>query len=261
MRIWALSPLLMIAGGLALGQPVVNPVLNPVAPGSLVSLFGTSLSSTIQTASTVPLSMSVADVSSVTIGGASAAVLFVSPGQINLQVPWEAVPGPASLVITNGAGSSQTVQIQVAAYAPVIMNFGFGASAQAFATNMDGTLNGPVNTPASVAGVVTHPEFSGNPVTIYATGLGPVSSPPADGAASADQARPCTGTAFVTVGGANAQVVSCGLSSQYVGVYQLAFVVPYGITPGNDLPVQIQMTDPNSGNTVASANSATIATQ
>jgi uncharacterized protein (TIGR03437 family) len=222
-----------------------------------MTLFGTSLASSIQTASTVPLSMTAADVSSVTIGGVPAAILFASPGQINVQVPWEALPGSAAVVVTNSAGTSQAVQVQVQEFAPVIMNLGFGASAQAFAINTDGTLNGITNSPASIPGVVSHPEIAGNGVTLYVTGLGPVTSTPADGAGSMDQTRFCMGTQIATVGGLPAPITSCVLSGPYAGVYQVTITVPFGLAPG-DQPVQIQIAD--TGAAVPSTNLATIAT-
>lgn len=227
-----------------------------------MSIFGSGLSTTIQSASTVPLSVTVADVASVTIGGVNAPVLVVSPGQIIAQVPWEAVPGgPANVVVTNGAGASQTVQVQVAEFAPTVMNLNFGTTAQAYVINQDGTLNGAGTILGSIPTAVSHPEFSGSMVTIYATGLGPVSSAPADGSISSPQASPALSTPFVTIAGASAQVVSCGLSSKYPGVYEVVVSVPYGITPGNDQPIQITMNDPNTGNAASSTNTATMASQ
>jgi len=262
MRTWTQSFLLAAAVGIASAQPVVNPVSGPVAPGSLLSLFGTSLSNATQSASTVPLSMSVADVTSVTVGTFPAALVLVSPSQMIVQVPWEAIPGaPANVVVTNSAGASQPVPLQVAEFAPVIMNLNVGTTAQAFVLNQDGTLNGPGTILSTIPGTTPHPENSGNNVTIYATGLGPVASPPPDGTTSSNQSRPTLNTPFVLIGGGFAQVVSSVLSAKYPGVYEVVVTVPYGITLGSDTPISIQMTDSATGNTASNTNAATMATR
>jgi hypothetical protein len=81
----------------------------PVAPGSLISIYGTNLSTqqTGQSASAFPLPTLMAG-SQVMMNGIYAPLVYVSAGQINAQVPWE-VAGATSLsvqVISNGMGSS-----------------------------------------------------------------------------------------------------------------------------------------------------------
>src|SRR5947208_8921427 len=104
--------LLVAATGLAFAQkPVVvdGGVLNgasfakgqAVAPGSLVSIFGTELAATTAQAGSIPLSTSINDVS-VTFNGVAAPLSLISPGQINAQVPWQAAPGQMTAVVTRG---------------------------------------------------------------------------------------------------------------------------------------------------------------
>ena len=61
-----------------------------VAPGSLFSIFGTDLAMANQNAASAPLPTSLGG-TSVTIGGKPAPLVFVSAGQINAQIPYEAV--------------------------------------------------------------------------------------------------------------------------------------------------------------------------
>src|SRR5450631_3171226 len=81
-----------------------------VAPGSLVSIFGSELSSGLTLNDTVPLSTSLSNVS-VTFSNIPAGLYFVSPGQINAQIPWDVLPagttsGSLNVVVTrNGAAS------------------------------------------------------------------------------------------------------------------------------------------------------------
>src|ERR1700757_151694 len=59
-----------------------------VAPGSLISIFGSGLAGALSTANSIPISTKLGDVDSVTINGTAAPLVFVSDGQINAQVPW-----------------------------------------------------------------------------------------------------------------------------------------------------------------------------
>ena len=71
-----------------------------IAPGSLISIFGSNLASSLSVASSATLSTSLGDVDSVMINGMPAPLSFVSEGQINAQAPWELGPGPAEVVVT-----------------------------------------------------------------------------------------------------------------------------------------------------------------
>ncbi len=66
---------------------------------------------------------------------------------------------------------------------------------------------------------------------IYCTGLGAVSSPPADGAAGSGEKTIVSPA--VTIGGAYAMVSFSGLAPGFVGLYQVNAAVPDGITSGN----------------------------
>jgi uncharacterized protein (TIGR03437 family) len=72
-------------------------------------------------------------------------------------------------------------------------------------------------------------------VLIYCTGLGAVSSPPADGAAGNGQET--TATPTVTIGGTKAIVSFSGLAPGFVGLYQINAEVPAGLKSGNQAVV------------------------
>src|ERR1051326_2637455 len=110
-----------------------------VAPGSLVSIFGSNLASSLSSAGTVPLSTTLSGVS-VMFNNTPAAVQSVSGGQITVQVPWEMTPGASQVVVTRDDGvASGPVGIQIAASAPAIYCIG----EQAMAMNSDGSLAAP----------------------------------------------------------------------------------------------------------------------
>src|SRR5215475_4429058 len=207
------------------------------APGSLISIFGSGLASGLTVSSSAVLSTSLGDVGSVTINGQGAPIAFVSDSQINAQIPWAAQTGMATVVVTRGGNASQPMSLQVNQFAPALFGLNLG-TLQALATNADGTL---IAVGGTVAGITSHPATANDTITLWATGLGPVNSPPADGANSSDQMRQTVNTPTVMIGGAPAQVSFCGLAPQFVGVYQLNVVVPGGASTGNTVPVQVQM--------------------
>jgi uncharacterized protein (TIGR03437 family) len=232
----------------------------PVAPGSIASIFGSNLASSLATASTVPLSTALADVT-VTINGKPAPLYFVSPdqpgtpgsAQINIQIPYDVLPtgttsGSVNVMVNRTtAGSSQPAAIQIAPVAPGILS----TNGQAIAiNNADGTLAAGVG---AIPGLTTHPATAGDVLILYATGLGAVTPSVADGANSLDQIRNTVVTPTVMIGGVQAQVLFSGLTPQFTGVNQVNIVVPSGITPGNSVPIQIV------ANAIITPNSVTVA--
>jgi uncharacterized protein (TIGR03437 family) len=210
----------------------------PVAPGSIASIFGTDLASSLAGASTVPLSTVLGDVS-VTVNGLAAPLDFVSPGQINLQIPYEALPPDTSTATMNvvvnrtTTGASQPVSIQVAAVAPGIYT---DDSGHAIAINSDGTL---AIAPNSIQGLTTHSAAAGDLLVLYVTGLGAVTPSGIDGTNSLDTLRSTVVTPVVMIGGVRAQVLFSGLSPQFTGVNQINIIVPAG-APSGTVPLQIQ---------------------
>jgi uncharacterized protein (TIGR03437 family) len=222
-----------------------------LAVGSLAGIFGSGLASGLATAATVPLSSMLDDVTSVTFNGTSAPLLLVSDGQINVQIPWEVGPGQVAVVVNRTGGSSNTMNVQVSQFAPALAAFNLG-TLQAVAVNADGTL---VAAAGAILGVSCHPATAGDTITLLATGLGPVSNQPADGSPAADNSVQTMNTPTVLIGGVGANVTWAGLSTQYVGVYQLQVVVPSGTATGSAVPVQVEVGG------VSSSDPVTIALQ
>ena len=208
----------------------------PVAPGSLISLFGSDLAARLAQGDSIPLSTTIDDVF-VTVNGIRAPLYFVSAGQINAQLPWEAGgSGTAAVIVNRGGAASAPATVSLTSAAPgLIMVSG---STQAIAVNSaDGTLAAP---PGSIAGLETHGARAGDVLILYATGLGAVMPPVRSGANSVDELRRTVVTPVVMIGGVAATVAFSGLSPQFVGVNQLNVVVPAGVTAGPGVPIQIQ---------------------
>ncbi|HTQ53787.1 MAG TPA: hypothetical protein VMI94_04955 [Bryobacteraceae bacterium] len=213
-----------------------------VAPGSIVSIFGTNLANGLVLASTIPLPIALGNVNSVTFNGVNAPLYFVSNTQINAQVPWDVLPsgtasGTASVVVTTSAGSSASQTVSIVAALPGIFTITANGLGQAIATdNTDGAL-----ATGTVAGVLSHPIKVGSYLIIWCTGLGAgdqtvLSGSNTGGAIVNTILRPT-----VLIGGVQATFVYSVLSPQYVGVYQVGVQVPAGTPTGAAITLQLQV--------------------
>jgi uncharacterized protein (TIGR03437 family) len=231
--------------------PVVSPggvvdaaaFTSPVAPGALVSIFGSNLASAQAVADTIPLSTSIGNVS-VTFNGIPSPLLFVSTGLVNAQLPWEVLSsgtvGTADVVVTSNGQVSTSVSVPVGPFSPGIFTID-GKQAVAY-SNSDNLFAAP---PGAIPGLTTHPAKINDPLTlvILATGLGPVDPPvqtgtipPADGTLHKTTTNPT-----VTVGGVAAQVFFSGIAPFAVGVYQLNVILDPRTPTGNAVPLQISI--------------------
>ena len=193
----------------------------PLAPGGLFSIFGSGLVLSPAEASSIPLPLSLGNVS-VTIANIPAPLLFVSMQQINLQVPWNIPSGTVDVVVTVNGIASGSYSATSGALSPGIFSTQYGTG-QAFAINSDGSLAGLAG---SVPGFIAHPAHPGDIILVLATGLGAVTPSIATGAAASDGLRNTVATPTVLIGNKDAQLPFSGLSPQFVGVNQLNVVVP-----------------------------------
>ena len=180
------------------------------APGMLMSVFGTGLSTgSPQTVSTSPLPLTSLSGTSVTINGIAAPLLYISATQINLQIPYEVSPGPATLTVNTG-GHSASFSFTIQAAAPgVFLDF----------------QNGHVVPNESAA--------AGSTIGLFLTGAGQVSPSEATGNV------PNAGTAPVpnlpltmTVGSVSVTPVYAAIPDWSVGVLQVNFTVPATLAAG-----------------------------
>lgn len=227
--------------------PVIHEAVNAasftqlLSPGSLVSIFGNGLSASTETASTVPLPDSIGGVT-VTFNGIRAPLHHISPIQINAQVPWNVLSGLTDIVVSLNGSASAAFRAQVGPVSPAIFTIPSG-SRQAVA--FDPGCGCLAASYGSLPGLPTEPAWVGYPLTIFATGLGPVAPGISDAAASGDQIRTTIATPIVLVNGSPASVTFSGLSPQFVGVYQINIIVPeagWGESGGGgQMPIQIEL--------------------
>jgi uncharacterized protein (TIGR03437 family) len=178
-------------------------------------------------------------------------LFFVSDGQVNFQVPWELEGADEAVMTANldGAASFNRT-LQLATYAPGIFTVGSGQGA-ILISNED-TL---VAAEGSVTGRVSRPAVVGDFITIYCSGLGPVTNRPETGeVALSNPLSATTVSPTVTIGGVEVAPNFSGLAPGFVGLYQVDVQIPQGVALGNAVPVSITIGG-------VTSNTATIAVQ
>ncbi len=217
------------------------------APGSYISLFGTGLSDFTGSAASTPLPLSI-DSASVSFDVPSAnlslpgRLIYVSPTQINLQVPWE-LQGRTSaqikITIQDTQGAVYTLPLTTAS--PAFFEYTEAGTQRLLLAALD-SANHVIST--------TNPTHPGQVVQLYANALGPVDNQPATGEpASASPLSRTLTQPEVTIAGQAATVQFSGLAPGFPGLYQVNVQVPPGI-PSGAQPVVIKM----NGATSAPAN-------
>jgi uncharacterized protein (TIGR03437 family) len=215
----------------------------PIAPGSLIAIFGINFASGLTLFSSEPLPTSLAG-TSVTVNGLAVPLVGVSPTQINAQLPWNLPSGGSvPIVVRTAAGSSLPNTVFLTTAAPglfTIYTDPAGVIRPAAYNDADGSLPLPVND--QVPGYISRPSRPGETLVIACTGLGAVTNTPANGAPGLAQSpySATLGTPVVLVDGVPANVIYSALSGQFAGIYQVAITVPT-VPPGNAVPLQIQM--------------------
>jgi len=214
------------------GDGVVNAASfrGPVAPGSLIGIFGSDLAEP-GTADQLPLPQSLGGVC-VTINETPIPLLYTSPTQINAQVPSDLAAGRVTVAVrsTRLGQTSSGVSIQVSAAAPGVFFEQVGGEKRSLLFHAEDFR--PV-TP-------DNPGKRDKDLILYVTGLGPVSPPvPSGTAARAAPLSATTQRVSVVIGGHEMIVTFAGLAPGFVGLYQINLRVPGDRVQGDDLPVVV----------------------
>ena len=209
----------------------------PVSPGSIVSIFGTNLADAVHSAAWTPLPTNLGG-TSVTIGGVSAPLFYVSPGQINAQAPTSlsvtySAFTTANVVVTTGAGASAPAAVSLYVEGPGVFTADGSGCGQAAALNVaaDGSFspNSPLNSAAP-----------GDFVVLFGTGFGLPYFPPADGTPALGTQTLGYGSGFSINGAGLFSVPYLGLAPGLVGTDQVNVQIPIGTRNGCAVPVDIE---------------------
>jgi len=207
---------------------------NQLSPGSIFNLYGDSLSNATATNASVPWVRSLSGVS-ISINGVLAPLYYISPTQINGQIPYETQTGTATATITVNGSSPSQITFPVVPASPSVLVY--GANNQAVAVNQNGQVNAP-DAPATV----------GDYEVLYLSGIGQ-SNPPVATGAGAPSVSPfalVNYQASITVNGQPCTIVFMGLAPGFPALAQANFQVP-NLPPG-DYPLVVtvngQASDP-----------------
>jgi uncharacterized protein (TIGR03437 family) len=167
----------------------------------------------------------------VTVGGQSAFVDYVSPGQVNVQVPSHVATGSQPIIVTTLGGSSAPFSISVNSTEPGLLAppaFNINGTQYAVAL-LPGTIY--VLPPDAISSVPSRRTLPGDTILLYGIGFGGVSDGTLAGVIDSGQNK-IDASLDVAIGGATAQVAYAGLTPGFVGLYQFNVVVPD--VPAND---------------------------
>jgi uncharacterized protein (TIGR03437 family) len=182
------------------------------APGMILSVFGSELAPSAASASSVPLPVSTTGVAA-TVNNVAAPLYYVSPGQVNIQIPYQTAVNSLATLKINNNGLIGSYQFNMVQTGPGI----FTDSSSALIPSGSGNRGAIVSLYMTGAGTVT-PQV--------ATGSAPGAGTPVENLPKPAQ------NVVVTVGGVPATIEFIGVPVGLVGVTQINFYVPSSITDG-----------------------------
>jgi uncharacterized protein (TIGR03437 family) len=225
--------------------PYVSAVVNAgsflfpgmVAPGTMVSIFGSGLADGQTQVFSTPFPNSLQG-AQFSVRGLPLPLFYASPTQVNAVIPMGLTADVRDqLIVVRDTTQSAPVDLLVADTAPGVFTVNSQGTGQG-AILVGGTsqIAAPVG---SIPGALTGPATAGQTISIFLSGMGTVTNPPADGSPSTGSSL-TTATPTVNIGGVPATVTYSGLAPGEVGLYQLNVVVPAGtMGPGNAVPIFI----------------------
>jgi uncharacterized protein (TIGR03437 family) len=213
----------------------------------LVSIFGEHLAAGTQSATRFPLPVQM-NAARVLVNNEPVPLLFVSPGQINVQLPFNVPAGLVRIAVSYAGSASEESEVAVRDAAPSIFSLdGSGQGQGAILIAGTGLIA------RATRDAFSRPARRGQIVEIYCNALGPVDNVPAPAGAPAP-AAPLSRTLVtpsVVIGGQPAEVLFSGLTPGLVGLYQVNARIAANAATGIAVPVQI--TSPSASNTVTIA--------
>ena len=213
-----------------------NMLSQALAPGSLFTLFGSQLSASTEQASSLPLPTRLGG-AEVFVNAVRAPLLYVSPTQINGQVPVETPASRGGIIVRTDLGQTGSIPLDFTATAPELF---LTNGDRAVVLNEDSTRNSPDN-----------PAAQGSKISVFFTGQGPVSPPVVSGRpAPLSPLAQVISDAKAEIGGLEVEIFFLGLTPGLVGLGQANLPVPVGLI--GQLPVRLTIGGNRSGSGLVS---------
>jgi uncharacterized protein (TIGR03437 family) len=212
--------------------------LNAVAAGSIVSIAGVNLASDLLVGPSNPLTQTLGNVT-VRIGSKILPLAFISPSQINAQLPPDLVEGPYKLTVQSDGNPDVSADFTVARNAPGLYNK--VVDGQAFGLFLH--ENGDAITADS-------PAHRDETVTLLGTGFGPLLQMAPEGFPVPESDTSVLVDPVSIVAGDNALVPTyAGAADGRVGVMAIRFPISDPLPTGTTLPIKVNIGNQDS-NTV-----------
>lgn len=160
---------------------------------------------------------------SATVNGKPAFVYYISPMQVNILTPPDALSGPAQVEVTYNGATSAAFTAPAQSISPSF--FVFNGGPYVAATHSNGSLIGP----ATLYPDASTPAKPGETIVLYANGFGSTNVPVQSGSVS--QSGMLSPLPAVKIGGITATVQFAGLVAP--GEFQFNVVVPASLSNGD----------------------------
>ncbi|HTB20659.1 MAG TPA: kelch repeat-containing protein [Bryobacteraceae bacterium] len=210
-----------------------------VSPGSWIEIYGSNLASDTRSWGGSDFSgvqaPTTLDGTSVTIGGQAAFVDFISPGQVDAQVPSNVETGLQQITIQTSIGTSTPFNVTVNSVEPGLLAppmFSVSGIQYAAAVLPDGAYALPAG---AIGGVPSHPAKPGDTVTLYGVGFGPV-TPDTPAGQIVEQSNKLANSFQISFAGMPASLAYFGLAPSLVGLYQFDALLP-NVGSSNAVPL------------------------
>jgi len=216
-----------------------------LAPGTWMEIYGTNLANVrLQNWAAADFNGNTAPTAlggtTVTIGGQPAFIDYVSPGQVNAQVPSNIATGPQPVIVQTPGGTSAAYTITVNTTEPGLLApavFDLGGQQYVAALDTNGTTY--VLPTGAVSGIAAAPAQPGQTIVFYGVGFGTV-TPNSPAGQIVTASNQLNGTFEIFFNGVPGTVKFAGLVYGYLGLYQFNVVVP-NVAASNTVPVTFSL--------------------
>ena len=208
-----------------------------VAPGSLISITGQNLSPQTDVGPVNPLAQAIDGVT-VTVNDYILPLLYVSPQQVNAQVPFELSDGDYTLLVHSAGQPDVSATFTVARNSPGLFGQSLNSQTYAIAFHPDGSLITPDS-----------PAQGGETISLLGTGFGPYATPVIDGFFPPAPPPALADSVSISVGNQNPTPTWSGAAPGYAGVSMTTFQVPPTLAGSGTVQLTVGVNSANS-NTV-----------
>lgn len=222
------------------------------APAAIVSGFGAGLAASAALASSLPLPTALGE-TAVRVGSTDAPLFFVSPTQINFQVP-TTLTGRQTVQVLRSGVAVASGELDLGLASPALFTLNQSGSGPVAALNQDGSV---ASADGCLAGA--KPAAPGSVVQLFGTGQGALTPPVSSGQPAPASPPSVTPTLpQVTLGGVAVSVEFSGAAPNFVGLWQINIRIPQNPPSGTAVPVVVTIEGRSSPTTATLAVNTSI---